>query len=68
MTLSRRYQSRPPYAYCRVCPEWQDTGSDSPVKCEQEARAHTVVFGHETRAVVTREVIFRPQQSVEVSS
>ena len=65
MNLSRRYQSRRPYAYCRDC-KWI-TGSNRPAEVEQQARAHTVVFGHETRAIVTREVIFRPQ-SVEVSS
>ena len=66
MNLSRRYQSHPPYAYCRDC-KWLTGVSDRPAEVEQQARAHTVVFGHETRAIVTREVIFRPQ-SVEVSS
>ena len=66
MNLSRRYQFHPPYAYCRDC-TWQDTGSDRPAEVERKARDHTVIFGHETRAAVTREVIFRPQ-SVEVPS
>ena len=65
MNLSRRYQSHPPYAYCRDC-KWI-TGSDRPAEVEQDARNHTVIFGHETRAIVRREVIFRPQ-SVEVPS
>ena len=66
MNLSRRYQAHPPYAYCKVC-NWPDEVSDNPVEVEQQARAHTIVFGHETRALVIREVIFRPQ-SVEVPS
>jgi hypothetical protein len=66
MNLSRRYQSQPPYAYCTAC-IWQDTGNNQLVKVEQQAREHADDTGHETRAGVTREVIFRPQ-SVEVPS
>ena len=69
MNLSRRYQSQPPYAYCAAC-IWQDTGRALLVEVEQQAREHADDTGHETRAGVTREVIFRPQpvESVEVPS
>jgi hypothetical protein len=71
----RRFNPKPPYAYCRsrTC-RWSDPdrAHGKPleplgVSVEQAARAHVAVFGHEVRLVRTQEVVLRPAELAEVT-
>lgn len=69
----RRFEPKPPYAYCRDC-SWTDpdTAHGKPleplgVSVEQAARAHVAVFGHEVRLVRSQEVVLKPAELAEAT-
>ncbi len=61
MKLTRRFQLKMRYAYCRAdgC-EWTSIGDENPYP---DARAHVNETGHEARVVTTSETILRPEKA-----
>jgi hypothetical protein len=55
--LYRRYQPLPPIAYCRGCDQtWSGLNR---IQTEAQVTTHARETGHEVRAVLTSEIIFR---------
>jgi hypothetical protein len=58
--LYRRYQPLPAWAYCRDC-MWPFPTGLNRIQVEAQVTAHVRETGHEARAVLTSEIIFRAQ-------